>query len=151
MVRISCALVVAAVLALSGCQRGNASKDAVRQAVIDYVGGHGLNIAAMNVDVTAVTFDGDHAAANVSFTPKSAPGTPGMSIPYLLELRGSKWVVTGRKQTGGMPHSGAAMPGGTENPHGGAAPGGMANPHGGGPGGAMPAPQDLPPVGKTSK
>lgn len=126
----------------------------MRQAVIDYVGGHGLNIAAMNVDVTTVNFNGDHAEANVSFTPKSAPGAPGMAIPYLLELRGAKWVVTGRKQTGGMPHGGAmpggAMPGGAENPHG-AMPDGMANPHGGGAAGGMPSPQDLPPTHKTAK
>jgi hypothetical protein len=53
-VRISCALVLAAALALSGCHKSNASKDAVRQAVIDYVGGRGLNVAAMNIEVTAV-------------------------------------------------------------------------------------------------
>lgn len=149
-VRISCALVLATALALAGCQRGNTNKDAVRQAVIDYVGGHGLNVAAMNVDVITVNFNGDHAEANVSFTPKSAPGAPGMSIPYLLELRGAKWVVTGRKQTGGMPHSGGAMPGGAMSPHG-AAPDGMANPHAGGAGGGMPSPQDLPPTHKTAK
>jgi hypothetical protein len=150
-VRILCALILAAALALAGCHKGNASKDAVRQAVIDYVGGHGLNVAAMNVEVTAVNFSGDHGEANVSFTPKSAPGAQGMSMIYLLEQQGAKWVVTGRKQAGGMPHGGGAMPGGGMNPHGAMAPGGMANPHGAGAGGAMPAPQDLPPIDKTKK
>jgi hypothetical protein len=153
-VRIQCALVLVA-LALAGCHRGNASKDAVRQAVIDYVGGHGLNVTAMNIEVTAVNFSGDHGEANVSFTPKSAPGAAGMSMIYLLDQQGAKWVVTGRKQTGGMPHGGAmpggAMPGGAMNPHGAMPPGGVANPHGAGAGGAMPAPQDLPPIDKTKK
>ncbi len=149
MVRISCALVLAA-LALAGCHRANSSKEAVRQAVIDYVSGRGLNVSAMNIDVTAVNFSGDRGEANVSFTPKSGPQVPGMSMIYLIEQRGDKWVVTGRKQTGGMPHGGGAMPGGA-NPHGAMAPGGMANPHGAGAGGGMPAPQDLPPVDKTKK
>jgi hypothetical protein len=153
-VRILYALVAAA-LALTGCHRGNASKDAVRQAVIDYVGGHGLNVAAMNVEVTAVNFTGDHGEANVSFTVKSAPGAPGMTRVYLLEQQGAKWVVTGSKQAGGMPHGGGAMPGGAMpggamNPHG-AMPDGMANPHGAGSGGGMPSPQDLPPTHKTAK
>ncbi|MGB9458160.1 MAG: hypothetical protein WCB12_19065 [Bryobacteraceae bacterium] len=147
--RISCALVLAA-LALAGCHRSDSSKEAVRQAVIDYVGGRGLNVSAMNVEVTAVHITGDHGEANVSFTAKSVPNAPGLSKIYLLEQRGARWVVTGSKQTGGMPHGGA-MPGGMENPHGAMAPGAAANPHGAGAGGAVPALQDLPPVDKTKK
>ena len=131
-------------LALAGCHRGNASKEAVRQAVIDYVGRRGLSVNAMNIEVLAVNFSGDHAEANVSFAPKSAPG-PGMTMVYTLQQQDGKWVVTGRKQTGGVPHGGGAMPG-AQNPHG-----GMANPHGNGAGGAMPSPQDLPPVSKPTK
>ena len=96
-----------AALALAGCHRSDSSKEAVRQAVIDYVGGRGLNVSAMNIEVTAVNFTGDHGEANVSFTAKSAPGAPGMSKIYLLEQQGAKWVVTGSKQAGGMPHGGA--------------------------------------------
>jgi hypothetical protein len=147
-VRIPCALILAA-LALAGCHRGNASKDAVRQAVVDYVGARGLSVAAMNIEVTAVNFSGDHAEANVSFTPKNSPGVAGMAMTYLLQQQGAQWMVTGRKQAGGAPHGGGAVPG-AANPHGGA-PDGMANPHGAGPGGAMPAPQDLPPTHKTTK
>jgi len=155
-VRISWALVLAAALALSGCHKANSSKEAVRQAVIDYLGGHGMNVAAMNIEVTAVSFSGDHGEANVSFTVKSAPGAPGMSRIYLLEQQGAKLVVTGSKQAGGMPHGagampGGAMPGGAVNPYGAMPPAGMANPHGAGAGGAMPAPQDLPPIDKTKK
>ncbi len=128
----------------------------MRQAVIDYLGGHGMNVAAMNIEVTAVNFTDDHGEANVSFTVKSAPGAPGMSRIYLLEQQGAKLVVTGSKQAGGMPHGGGAMPGGAMpggamSPHGAMPPGGMANPHGAGAGGAMPSPQDLPPIDKTKK
>jgi len=146
---------LALALALAGCHRGDASKDAVRQAVIDYVGGHGLNVANMNIEVTALNFTGDHGEANVSFTPKNTPGAPGMAMTYLLEQQGAKWVVTGRKQTGGLPHEGAVVPGNTPggamNPHGAMPPAGAMNPHGAAAGGAMPSPQDLPPVEKTKK
>jgi hypothetical protein len=141
---------VLAALALAGCHRSNAGKEVVRQAVIDYLGGHGMNVAAMNIDVTTVSFSGDHGEANVSFSVKNSPGAPGMSRIYLLEQQGAKWVVTGSKQPAGMPHGAGAMPGGAVNPHG-AMPGGMANPHGAGAGGAMPSPQDLPPIDKSKK
>lgn len=140
-VRISCILALAAALTLAGCHRGDASKDAVRRAVIDYLGAHGMNAAAMNVEVTAVNLDGDRGDASVSFTAKGGPALPGMSFVYLIERRGAKWVVTGRKRSGGA-----------TNPHGAMPPAGMANPHGMGAGGAgMPAPQDLPPVDKSRK
>ena len=97
-------------LALTGCHKGNPGKEAVRQAVIDYLSGHGMNVAAMNIEVTDLNLAGDHGEANVSFTTRAAPGAPAMAIPYLLELRGGKWVVTGRKQAGGMPPGGHAGP-----------------------------------------
>jgi hypothetical protein len=135
---------VALVLCLAACNRGNANKEAVRQGVIDFVAARGLNVQGMSVDVTAVQFNGNHADATVEFAPKGGPAGSGMSMRYQLEQQGSKWVVTGRTDTG-SPHGGGAMPGGApgENPHGGAmgappAPGGSA----------MPAPQDLPPVKK---
>lgn len=140
---------VLAVLALAGCHRESVSKDAVRQAVIDYVGGRGLNVSAMNIEVTALNFNGDRGEANVSFAARSGPGGPGMSMIYLLERQGAKWVVTGRKQTAGAPHGGIA-PGGAVNPHGAMPPAGMASPHGPA-AGVAPAPQDLPPVDKTKK
>ncbi|SPE41906.1 hypothetical protein SBA3_4740003 [Candidatus Sulfopaludibacter sp. SbA3] len=145
--------------ALSACNRGNQSKDAVRQGVMEYLSGKtsslALNMSAMNVDVTSVTFNGTQADASVSITPKSAPGG-GMSVNYHLEQQGSKWVVMGRKDAGGTPHGGGAVPGGAmpgaENPHGGGAAPGADNPHGAAPSGAgsgkMPSPDDLPPTGK---
>jgi hypothetical protein len=108
--------------------------------VIDYLGGHGMNVAAMNVEVAAVNLDGDRGEASVSFTAKGGPVVPGMSFVYLIERRGARWVVTGRKQAGGA-----------ANPHGAMPPAGMTNPHGMGAGGTMPAPRDLPPVDKSRK
>jgi hypothetical protein len=135
-------------LSLAACNRGNQSKDAVRQGVLDYLASKGLNMAGMNVEVTAVQFNGERAEASVSITAKGgAPGT-GMAPVYVLEQKGGKWAVTGRKETGEAQHGAGAMPGGgvpgAENPHGGAMPPGA----GAGAGGKMPSPEDLPPAGK---
>jgi hypothetical protein len=150
-VRFTCVLVLLA--ALTACHRGNQSKEAIRQGVIDYLSGKtsslALNMSAMDVQVTDVTFTGDQADAAVSITPKNTPGG-GMNVNYHLEQANGKWVVKGRKDAGGTPHgggavpaAGGAMPGaapGAENPHGGMAPGAT--------GGKMPSPDDLPPSGK---
>ena len=133
------------VLLLAGCNRGSQSKDAVRQGLMDYLSGRkDLNIGSMDVDVSSVQFNGNRADATVSFTPKGVPSSQGMTMRYQLEQQGSRWVVTGKQDSG---HSGSVPPG-SANPHeGGAAPGG-ANPHGGGGGGvAIPSPEDLPPTG----
>jgi hypothetical protein len=154
MVRIIWAL--ALVVCLAACNRGNTNKEAVRQGVVDFVAGRGLNVQGMDVTVTSVQFNGDHADAVVEFTPKGGAAGSGMSMNYQLEQRSGKWVVTGRRDAG-SPHGGGAIPGGQANPHGGGAMpgGGMENPHGGAMGAPpaggstpMPAPQDLPPVKK---
>jgi len=133
----------ALVLCLAACNRGNTNKEAVRQGVIDFVAGRGLNVQGMNVEVKSVQFNGPRADATVEFTPKSGPSGSGMAMQYQLEQQGSKWVVTGRKDAAG--HGAGAMPPNSapaENPHGSM---GAPPPTGGS---AMPAPQDLPPVKK---
>lgn len=129
-------------LSLAACNRGTQSKDAVRQGVIDHLAAVGLNVSGMNVEVTSVQFNGDHADANVTINPKSGPSGAGMTTVYSLEQKSGKWVVTGRKDAGGSPHGGGAVPQGAPNPHGGGSP--VAAPAGG----AMPSPEDLPPTKK---
>ena len=153
--RFFSALILA--LLLAACNRGNADKSAVRQSVIDFVAARGINVAGMNVELTSVQFNGNHADASVSFSPKGGPAGAGMSMNYQLEQQNGKWVVMGRKDVG-SPHGGGAMPPGGANPHGGAMPPAGADPHGGvmpvpeNPhGAAMPSPQDLPPTDKTKK
>lgn len=118
-------------LCLVGCNKGSIdTKEAVRQGVIDYLAGRqNLNVASMNVQVTAVTFKENEADAMVSFAPKGAGGQP-VSIPYTLERKGSRWVVKPRAAG--------------QSPHGGAMPSGQ-NPHGAMPGGEMPEGGGMPP------
>jgi hypothetical protein len=132
---------LALILCLAACNRGNTDKEAVRQAIIDRVSRQGINVGGMDLTVSSVEFNGNKADATVSFAPKGSPGA-GMSIVYHLEQQGGKWVVLGRKDSGGAPHGGAVPGGAGANPHG-----GMAPPAAGGPA-SMPSPQDLPPTGK---
>lgn len=148
--RNACAVVL--LLFLAGCNRGSrtSDRDAIRQGVIDHLAGTNLNIAAMDVDVTSVKFDGGRADVMVTFRAKGAPGAPGMEMRYQMQQQGDRWAVTGTQDSG---HSSQAPPG-TANPHGagGALPSGHPQTGGAAPtpgqGGAMPSPEDLPPVGK---
>ena len=144
------------IFGLAGCHRGVESNDAVRQGVLDYLATKGMTAAAMDINVSAVKFNGDKADATVSFAAKGT-GVGQMTIQYHLALRDNKWAVVGRQDAGqhgaGQVPPGGAMPGGAMP--GGAMPGGAmpagANPHGmmaPGAGGKMPAPEDLPPAGK---
>jgi hypothetical protein len=100
--------------ASAACNRGSYKEEAVRQAVIDYLSKRSnLNLSAMNVHVDSVTFRENDADAVVSFSARGAtPGTP-MSVHYTLVRQGDRWTVKNRAEgPGGMPHQGAAAPGG---------------------------------------
>lgn len=100
------ALLIAA-LFLSGCAKNIQNADVVRQAVIDDVKARaattGLNMDAMEVTVSSVSFAKEQARATVAFTPKGAPGG-GMSMDYVLAEKSGKWVVTGRQMSIAAPH-----------------------------------------------
>jgi hypothetical protein len=128
-------------LVAGACNRGNQSKEAIRQGVLDHLRGSSVNLAAMDMDVTEVQFNGNNADATVTFKPKGAAVAQGMALHYRMQQKAGRWEVVGIQDSG---HSGS-VPQGLPNPHGaGAAP--PANPHGGG--GAMPSPEDLPPTKK---
>ena len=107
---------VLAIGAGSACKRNIDNQDAVRRAVIDYLGKRSnLNVSAMNVDVTSVTFRPNEADAVVAITARgAAPGQP-MSMRYTLERQGDHWTVKGKADAGGSPHGAGAA-----NPHEGA-------------------------------
>jgi hypothetical protein len=104
--------------ALTGCNRAGQNKEAIRQSVMDYVSGK-VNIGAMDVDVTSVTFKGDEADATVAFRAKGSPAGSGLEMRYTLEQKSGKWVVKDKAEASGAPHG--AMPnagGGAEMPPG---------------------------------
>jgi hypothetical protein len=99
LVFVSCALI--------GCNRASQSPEAIRAGVIDYVATK-VNIGAMDVDVTSISFKGKEADATVSFRAKGADPASGLQMRYTLEQKAGKWVVKDKAQAGGSPH-GAAM------------------------------------------
>jgi len=112
---------LAAVLVMgagAACKRNIDNQEAVRQAVIDYLAKRSnLNVSAMNVDVTSVTFRSNEADAIVSITARGAASSQPMSMRYTLERQGDHWAVKGKADAGGNPHGAGAA-----NPHGAAEP-----------------------------
>ena len=131
-------------LCLAGCNHSAQNREAVRQGIVDHLQAGHFDMSKMDLSLTAVQFNGNHADATVSVFIKGGSAADGMTMNYQLEQQSGKWVVTGRKDAG-APHGGApvtpggAMPGGA-SPHGGAMP-----PAGGT---MMPSPGDLPPAGQ---
>jgi hypothetical protein len=107
----------------AGCGKNINNKEAVKQGVVDYLNKRmsqtGLDMSLMNVDVSSVSFQKNEAHATVSFQPKGSEAS-GMTMNYVLERNGDRWVVKGRQESGANPHGGGglppAMPGGAELP-----------------------------------
>jgi hypothetical protein len=136
-------------LCLAGCHRGSQDKEAVRQGILEHLKARSFNLSTMEMDLTAVQFNGNNADATVSFYPKGTNAAQGMTMKYQLQQQNGKWAVVSRNDAGGAPHGAATTaPGGaatgSENPHGGAMPGAETSPSGA----QMPPPESLPPAGK---
>lgn len=129
------AILALAAALLAGCKKDIQNNDAVRQGIMNYLSKRS-DLLAMDVKVTSVAFRQDEATATVRFQAKnnSSPNA-GMTMEYVLERKGSEWVVKGR--AGGEAHSG--MPQGAPP----SAPPGAPGATGSGSIGAMP--QTLPP------
>ncbi|MCU1337735.1 MAG: hypothetical protein JWO19_3316 [Bryobacterales bacterium] len=97
---------LAAALLMAACARKNIeNKDAIRQAVIEYLNSPqvqaqtGLDMSSMDVNVTAMAFERDTARATVDFRVKN--GDAGMQFNYTLDRKGDKWVVHPKAENGG--------------------------------------------------
>jgi hypothetical protein len=136
-------LAVALLLAVS-CSKNIQNPDAVKQGVLDYLNekapSMGLNMSAMEVTVSSVSFEKDLARASVSFHPKGSPADGGMQMSYVMERKGDKWTVKGRQASQTNQHGNEALPEGA--PQG--TPGGELPP-GHPPTGGAGAAQGLPP------
>ena len=132
-------------LALAGCHRNIGNEDAVKRGVMDYLSTRqGLNVASMNVSIASMVVRENEVDATVLFSPKGSKGGQPMTIHYLLEKKGDRWVVKPRADAGQNPHGGVGA-----NPHG----GGMGMPEGNGrPAGALPPGHPtMPPEGSGPK
>ena len=114
-----------AALLLAACARKNIeNKDAVRQAVVEYLSARqaqtGLDMSTMDVNVLAMTFERDTARATVEFRVKNSDA--GMQLNYTLDRKGDKWVVQAR-QDAGQGHGVVLPPGDAGKPSGELPPG----------------------------
>ena len=86
----------------TGCSKNIQNPDAVKQGVMDYLKERastmGLNMDAMDATVNSVSFEKDVARAAVMFSVKGAPGG-GMSMEYVLDRKGDKWMVRSKQMT----------------------------------------------------
>ncbi len=131
-------------LALTGCHRNIRNEDAVKQGVMDYLATRqGLNVASMNVSVASMIFRENEVDATVIFAPKGSNGAQPMTIHYVLEKKGDRWVVKPRAGGGQNLHGGMGA-----SPHG----GGMGMPESGAPAGVLPPGHPtMPPEGSGPK
>ena len=95
------------VVVLAACSRPNLqTKEAVEKAVREYLSSRqaqtGLDMNAMTVEVTTMSFEKDQATAGVYFKLKSGDG--GMQMQYALDRKGDQWVVRGLTGMGSGPH-----------------------------------------------
>jgi hypothetical protein len=108
-------LILAATVVLAGCAKNIQNAEAVKQGVMDYLKERaptmGLNMDAMDANVTSVSFEKDVARAAVSFVVKGTSGG-GMNMDYVLDRKGDKWVVRGRQVSPASQHGSEALPGG---------------------------------------
>lgn len=135
-------IILAAIVALSGCRSANQDQDAVRQGILDHLAEAGLSNQNMDVSVTSLQLNGEKADAVVQIAAKGQGS--GMQMRYSLEHQGKRWVVVGKADPG-VGHGAAGIVPGVPNPHG--ATGGAFPEPVTGSGQKMPAPEDLPPTG----
>ena len=128
---IRIALLVCAVF-LVGCQKNIQTTEAVRAGLLEHLEKvSGLNTKSMKIELGNVSFRENEADVTVSFLPNGAQPNEGMQMAYTLERKGDKWVVKGKRGSGGA--GGGMMPG-----HGAPAP--AAPPTGAMPPGHPPVP-----------
>lgn len=103
-----------AFLLLAACSKDIQNTEAIRQGILDDLQKRasttGVDPGILDVSVSSVSFEKDQARAQVSFTPKNMPGGGGMSMNYVLERQGDKWVVKGRQQGALNPHGVGGAP-----------------------------------------
>ncbi len=100
----------------------------------------------MQLEVTSVIFRDNEAEATVSFVPKGAAPSQGMSMKYTLVREGDSWKVKQKAEATNSPHSGGAV----SNPHEGGM-GTLPPPAGGGGAELPPGHPPMPSTGGAKK
>lgn len=86
---------LAAVLLAAGCSRNIDTPEAVKQGVVNDLAKR-MDIQNMDVSVDSVSFRDREADAVISFAPRGAPRSEGMSMRYKLQRTGNQWHIASR-------------------------------------------------------
>lgn len=102
--RLSVAVIAAALLLIAGCKQKQNDDEAIRAAVRQHLTALGtLNLPAMDTDFTNISIQNDKATADVSFRPKTgAAAGAAMQVSYQLEKQEGNWKVIKKFTPGGM-------------------------------------------------
>jgi len=85
----------------SAASTNKPDEDAIREAVRQHLAGnHGINMSAMNMDITQISINGDQAQADVEFRLKQGGTTMNMSYGLIRHAGG--WLVTKSQPGGGQ-------------------------------------------------
>jgi hypothetical protein len=110
------------------CKSKPDDKEAIRNGITKYLASlKTLNVAAMDINVTQASINGNQAQAQVEIRLKNGPPDgASMKLSYNLEKRGEEWAVVKSQPIGGT----MAHPGPGEMPPGGVMPPGHPNGNG---------------------
>ncbi len=109
-----------AIVVLTGCGKDIRTKEKVQEAIVNRLQANsGLDLKALDIATTSVSFDRKMAYATVAFHPKGDSNVnSGMVMKYTLEDRDGKWVVVnvGDSEGHGIAgHAPASQLGGSAN------------------------------------
>jgi hypothetical protein len=95
--------IIGLLVLFAGCKKQESDADAIRTGINQHLASlKTLNLAAMDMNITNVSVQGDKAQAQVEFTPKGgAPQGAGMQVAYSLEKQNGVWVVENTQAAGG--------------------------------------------------
>jgi hypothetical protein len=107
--------VIGLLVLFAGCKKQESDADAIRSGINQHLASlKTINLAAMDMNITNYSVEGNQAKAQVEFKPKGgAPEGAGMQVAYTLEKQNGVWVVENTQPTGGMMQN----PGPGGNPH----------------------------------
>jgi hypothetical protein len=111
----------------AGCKKQESDADAIRSGINQHLASlKTLNLAAMDMNITNVSIQGNQAQAQVEFKPKTgAPQGAGMQVAYSLQKQNGAWVVQNTQPAGGSiqhPAPGENPPTNPTSPSSGAMP-----------------------------
>ena len=96
--------VIGLLVLCAGCTKQESDADAIRSGINQHLASlKTINLAAMDMNITNYSVQGNQAKVQVEFTPKGgAPEGAGMQVAYTLEKQNGVWVVQNTQPTGGM-------------------------------------------------